>query len=311
MTSFSTSDEKITAALVHGSIFLVFLGPIVPILVWASQRKKSKYVSFHALQAMSYQVLMFWLWIILMPLIAILIVLLTFPFAALLMRDSNNEAFIPLVLQLIIFLTMFGSMALFFLVGMIGAVYCVLGRDFRYPLIGKWLAQYLSYDVNSDALLDETHEENLVAAIGHATAILQLWGIITPLVVWFTQKERSARLRFQSLQAAIYQGIAFVAYMLGMVIYMVFLFGMMFLLFTAGVLSKSNEIQGPAAAILLAFFGMMILFWFVFLLFLPIYYVLAGIGSVRVIRGHHFRYPILGKILERRLERSQTSEALP
>ena len=59
MNTAASSDEKILAALAHGSVFLMFLGPVVPVILWVTQRKKSNYVSFHALQAMGYQAFYF------------------------------------------------------------------------------------------------------------------------------------------------------------------------------------------------------------------------------------------------------------
>ncbi|RPJ17061.1 MAG: DUF4870 domain-containing protein, partial [Chloroflexi bacterium] len=215
MNTSATSDEKVAAALAHGSVFLAFLGPLVPTILWASQRKKSKYVSFHALQAMGYQALTFWLWIAATILIVVLSVFLVFPLG-LFMENSRNPEYGLLIFQIFILTWMFGLMGVFFLTGIIGAISCLLGRDFRYPVLGKWLERYLAYDASSESPLDETHEDDWVAGICHATIILRLWGIATPLVVWFTQKERSARLRFQSMQAFVYQGIAIAGYLLGM-----------------------------------------------------------------------------------------------
>ena len=59
-----TSDEKVMAAIAHASVIFAFFGPVVPSLIWAYQRNKSKYVRFHALQAMGYQALTFWAWFI-------------------------------------------------------------------------------------------------------------------------------------------------------------------------------------------------------------------------------------------------------
>ncbi len=305
-----TSDEKITAALVHGSVLLMFLGPIVPVLMWASQRKKSKYVSFHALQAMGYQTLIFWLWFAGVILIVLLGTCLILPLSILVMRNSHNAAFAPFLFQIFIFAVVFGLMGLFILMGLIGAVYCLLGREFRYPLFGQWLEQYLAYDTNPESRIDETHEENWVAGICHATIILRWFGIITPLVVWFTQKEHSARLRFQSMQAILYQGIGIVAAILGMTLYMLVFFGVFFSLFAAGQMNGNKEIQGVGAVIMLIFFGIIMVFWFVFFIVVPLYYLLAGFASIRVIRGHHFRYPILGKLLEKRMEKPQSLEVL-
>ncbi|HLO32492.1 MAG TPA: DUF4870 domain-containing protein [Anaerolineales bacterium] len=310
MNTSPTSDEKITAALVHGSVFLMFFGPIIPVLLWASQRKKSKFVSFHALQAMGYQALMFWLWTVAGILIGVLSVFLVFPLLFFL-ENSRNPVFVPFLFQIFIVTTIFGLMALFVLPGLIGAVYCMSGRDFRYPVLGKWLEHYLSYEAGPESHMDETHEENWVAGVCHATAILLLWGVVTPLIVWFTQKERSLRLRFQAMQAALYQAGAFIAYMLGMAVYMLFFFGMFFTLILGATTSSSKEIQGPAAVIMLIFLGVIIIFWFIMLILMPLYYLLAGFGSVRLIRGHNFRYPILGKMLEKRMEKSQNVEPAP
>jgi uncharacterized Tic20 family protein len=301
MNAVPTSDEKVMAALAHGSIILAFLGPVVPVAIWASQRRKSKYVCFHSLQAMGYQAFMFWLWFALMILIMLFVICLAVPLSITVAEDASNVA-APLLIQFFMFIVIFGMMALFFLTGIVGAVLCLLGRDFRYPLIGTWLERHLPYEANSEAPIDETREDNWVAGVCHATAILQMWGIVTPLIVWFTQKEQSARLRFQSLQAAIYQGAALVVYLAGMVLYMVSFFGMFFVMFAAGAMNAGGEIQGPVGGIFVIFFVIVVILWLVITILAPIYYLLAGIASLRTIRGHPFRYPIIGKMIERRMK---------
>ena len=307
MNAAASSDEKVMAALAHGSIFLMFLGPVVPVIVWASQRKKSKYVSFHALQAMGYQALSFWLWIAVGILVALLSLFLI-PLAGTLMKDPQDAATIPFLFQVPIFLGIFGWMALSFAIGIAGAVFCLIGRDFRYPILGKWLERYLSYDANPESQIPEEREDNWVAGICHATAILQLWGVVTPLVVWFSQRERSAHLRFQSLQAFFYQAVAFAVYMLGMAVYMLFFLGMIVTLAIGGSLGERADLQGAPGLLMTLFFGVMIVFWLLVMVLMPIYYLLAGYASMRTIRGHHFRYPLLGKLLEKRMGLRQTPE---
>jgi uncharacterized Tic20 family protein len=311
MNTSPASDEKIIAALAHGSVLFAFLGPIVPVIVWASQRKKSKYVCFHALQAMGYQALMFWLWIVVMILIIALSIFLAFPLSVFITENSHDAMFAPFVIQMFIFISIFGLMGLFFLTGIIGAVYCLLGRDFRYPFLGKRLERYLSYTPDLESQIDETKEDNWVAGICHATAALQLWGAITPLIVWFSQKERSARLRFQAMQAFVYQLTALVAYMAGMALYMFSFFGMVFIPLAGAALNGGKEIPAPAGILMLVFLGLIMIFWLIFMLLLPVYYLLAGFASIRVIQGRPFRYPIPGKVLEKRMQISQNLEAVP
>lgn len=47
-----TNDERLLAMLAHLSIFLG--GIILPIILWATQKDKSKFVTFHSLQAIFY-----------------------------------------------------------------------------------------------------------------------------------------------------------------------------------------------------------------------------------------------------------------
>lgn len=300
MNTTASSDEKIMAALVHGSVFLMFMGPIVPVIVWASQRKKSKYVTFHALQAMGYQAFTFWLWMIAMILLVPLVTLLI-PLSLVFMEDSSNPGMTPLIFQAGLFIAIFGLMGIFFLTGLIGAILCLMGRDFLYPVMGRWLEKYLSYNMDVESTWDERQEDNWVAGICHATAILQLWGVVTPLLVWFTQKERSIRLRFQSMQAFIYQIVAFVIYMLGTAVYMAFFFGMFLLMIVGATRGADNDLQGPGAIVFAALLVLILLFWLIIMIGMPIYYLLAGLASVRVLRGHEFHYPILGHIIEKQI----------
>jgi uncharacterized Tic20 family protein len=310
MHTAASSDEKMMAALAHGSVILAFVGPIIPGMIWSTQRNKSKFVAFHALQAMGYQAFTFWLWMAAMFLIVPLALILT-PVVVIFGQNSLDPAVTPFIFQLLMFAYIFGLMGIFFLTGMVGAIYCLMGREFRYPLMGKWLERYLSYHTDGEPQLDEIQEDNWVAGVCHATAILQLWGVVTPLIVWFSQKERSPRLRFQSMQAAVYQIIAFVAYMLGMVVYMLFFFGMILTLILGGVMGNGQEIQGLPAFMMAVFLVVMIIFWFVIMILMPVYYLIAGVASLRVIRGHYFHYPLLGKLLENRIGTSQSLEVNP
>jgi len=53
-TTLPTSDEKLLAMLSHLSIFLG--GVILPIIIWATQKDKSKFVRFHSLQAIFFHI---------------------------------------------------------------------------------------------------------------------------------------------------------------------------------------------------------------------------------------------------------------
>jgi len=217
---------------------------------------------------------------------------------------SSDSLFFPFILQPIIILGIFGLWGLFFIVGIIGAIFCMINRDFKYPLIGHWLKEKLLGDQITEAEMEEW-EDNWVSGVCHATVILRLLGIITPLIIWFSQKERSAKIRFQAMQAVIYQLIAVVAYMVGMAAYMAFFFIMIAGTAVFGAVTPSASTNGdlpPVVGIIfLIFFGIIMIFWLLFMIATPIYYILAAVASIFTARGKNFKYPILGEIISKRL----------
>lgn len=309
-----TSDEKVFAALAHASILFAFFGPVGPALIWAYQRDKSKYVRFHALQAMGYQALAFWLFFIGVFVVIFGGIFLMMIFGVFLLESTSADPeFFPFIVQPIIFLGMFGLMGFFFVIGMAGAVFCMLGRDFNYPLIGHWLKTKAFAENLTDPQMEEC-EDNWVSGVCHATTILHLWGIITPLIIWFSQKERSAKLRFQAMQAALYQLIAVVAYLVGMVGYMGFIFlmfaGMAVLGFMDPSTNSSGEPSGIFAFFFVIFSVIIIIVYGLAVIITPIYYILAIVASISTIRGNNFGYPFLGSMLIKRLHASHP-ESLP
>lgn len=307
-----TSEEKVLAALAHGSVLFAWFGPIAPTILWVTQRKKSKYVRFHALQAMGYQALGFWGWIL--GIIAAFIGMFGVTFLVALVLDANQmkSSAIEIFLQFFMILSIFGLWGFFFLGGLAGAVFCMTGYDFRYPIIGPWLKNKLFADQVTDEDF-ERWEDAWVGGICHLTVVVQLFGIITPLIVWFTQKERSVKLRLQALQAAFYQLIAVIAYVLTSVGSLVFFFVLMAsVVIVVGGRDGSNEsvYNTAGGVLLLLILGMFLVELLAFLL-VPLYYLLAGIGALRTMRGHEFKYPILGGILARRMPAIPPQEAAP
>ncbi len=61
-------EERIMAALSHGSVVLFGAGVIAAIVLWVTQKEKSAYVAFQALQATVYQMIGLVVGLIIMPL---------------------------------------------------------------------------------------------------------------------------------------------------------------------------------------------------------------------------------------------------
>jgi uncharacterized Tic20 family protein len=277
-----TSEEKVLAALAHGSVLFAWFGPIAPTILWVTQRNKSKYVRFHALQAMGYQALAFWGWIL--GIIAAFIGMFGMTFLAALVIDANQmkSSAIEIFLEVFMILSIFGLWGFFFLGGLAGAVFCMTGYDFRYPIIGPWLRNKLFGDQVTDEEF-ERWEDAWVGGICHLTVVQQMFGIITPLIVWFTQKERFVKLRLQALQAAFYQLIAMIASILASVGSFVFSFVLMasVVILAGGRDASTESVYNIAGGVTLLLLLVMFLVEFLAFLLIPPYYLLAGVGALR------------------------------
>jgi len=126
-------EERSWAMLSHLSILLNlisgFIGVFAPLVIYIIFRERSRYVAFQSLQAFVFQLLA-WVgggviaaiaWFLSGLLSTILIGCLCVPVAILL-------SLIPL-----------GALVY----GIIGGIQCSQGRDFRYWLIGDWLAKQI------------------------------------------------------------------------------------------------------------------------------------------------------------------------
>src|SRR5687768_13576502 len=124
------------------------MGVIAPIIIWATQKDKSEYVAFQALQAVAFQLLMILAWFIGMGcyMLSFFTMFLGIPFAG-----SNGGDIDPSVAPIFAFgfvipFIIFGAImmggALFILYGLIGAIQVFQGKDFRYVIIGNRLANY-------------------------------------------------------------------------------------------------------------------------------------------------------------------------
>ena len=140
-------------------------------------------------------------------------------------------------------------------------------------------------------------DERIMAALAHASIIWPTLGMIAPIVIWGTQREKSPFVGFQALQAAAYHFILTLGGLLAGVCYMCSFFSFPF---TALLTAPLDE----GAAVCVPFLGFSCTFGILFLLILLwLAYVVYGLfGAVSVFQGEGFRYVFLGPWLERYLE---------
>ncbi len=134
----SPADERLWAMLAHLSVLLNlvtgFLGVGAALIIYLVYRSRSRYVAYQALQALIFQ-LIFWgggglliglVWAVVGLLSAVLVGLLLIPFA---------------IIATIV-LAAFPVIAVVY--GVIGAIQCNNGEDFRYWLVGDWALNLLN-----------------------------------------------------------------------------------------------------------------------------------------------------------------------
>ena len=153
-----------------------------------------------------------------------------------------------------------------------------------------------------------SQDDQVMAALAHGAAILPFWGLVGAIVIWATQKDKSPFVRFQALQALVYQVLPIFGGVLFFVCYFCS-FGGFFLTIPLAALADQGGGGGEVAAIIAAvvttglpfvIFAVAALVWLAWLIY-------AIVGAVRVFQGHDFRYAVVGPWLERTLGRRESA----
>lgn len=142
--------------------------------------------------------------------------------------------------------------------------------------------------------MQPTKDERLLAALGHASIlinIVNMLGMIATLLLWVTQRERSAYVRRHALQALLYQGIT-------MLVSMILILGWGLCLGLALMpMALRPELYGDyslPASFWLALAGLIVP-----IVFGSIAIVYGLFGAFQTFRGVPFRYPLVGRLVDR------------
>jgi len=131
-------------------------------------------------------------------------------------------------------------------------------------------------------------EERLLASMAHASVVLSGPGILVGLLIWLTQREKSAYASRQGLQAAIYQ-------LLGMVVFVVLwvAWGIFYAISMIPLMCEPSHYQDAPPPIFWAGIISMV----VPLLLMVIWGAYGLWGALRCYRGADFRYALIGRRL--------------
>lgn len=140
-----SANERSLAAFAHISIILGPMtnyvgGLIVALIIWVTQREKSAFVAAQALQALAYQMLMFGITIAAWMLWGVIYMLSFLPW---IVAPETDAAPITFWFGLGSIIFPCGISILAVLIGLWAGVRAFQGHDFRYPLLGNWIATKL------------------------------------------------------------------------------------------------------------------------------------------------------------------------
>ncbi len=144
----TTPDERVLAALSH------FFGLIAALIVWATQKDKSRFVRFQALQAMAFDMVFtvaYVLFMFCMMGVMFLFIMAGALYAAQSMPPDNmapalvSSMFAPWLMFMCIMPLVLAAMV----VRIIAAIAVATGHNFRYPLLARGVDAFLKEPVPS------------------------------------------------------------------------------------------------------------------------------------------------------------------
>lgn len=157
--------------------------------------------------------------------------------------------------------------------------------------------------VESPSMQPLDQNDRIMAALAHAAALLPLMGVIVPIIIWVTQRERSKYVSFQALQAVVYQITMILLYFIGMALYMLsFLLMGVRIMLVEGAKAGNGDLSGLVAFVPLLVFMAIMLVGLVFVVY-------GVVAAILTLQGKDFRYVLLGNALQRYLEKGQPDAA--
>lgn len=294
-------EERLMAAIAHLGAAGFGIGLPLCAILWAENRQKSRYVAYHTLQAYGYQSLGFTIYTLAEFTIALIVSGTLLAVSSISGQSRPPTAMLYVEIPLIVV-----SLLIYLLLPVIAAVATLLGRDFQYPWLGGRLARYINYDpANPESEINWEHEDRYVASMSHFAVLVMFWGLLGPLAIWLMGKQKSYFLRFQTIQVLVYQGIGTVVY----VVYLALIFILMFA--GLGLIATISQAENTPIE---ALFGFLLTFFCcmgLFALLLPSYHILGQWAGLRILQGHDYRYPLIGRWLAGRVKPDLPLESAP
>ena len=135
-------------------------------------------------------------------------------------------------------------------------------------------------------------EEKLMSLFSHLSILIPNIGIMAPIIIWVTQKDKSQFARFNALQAIFFQLIFFVLTILSVFIGMLLMF-----ISLPALISSPDDVPGILFWVSMGIMNLHFPFWLIFAIF-------GIVASVKSFRGNVFKYPVIGRIIKNKVFKS-------
>jgi hypothetical protein len=142
-----------------------------------------------------------------------------------------------------------------------------------------------------------SQEERLLAALAHAAIITGMIAPVAGILIYVTQKEKSAYAAGQGLQAAIYQLLGLLVMILAWSCW-----GVFYTISLIPLMANANQYNDAPPPIFWIGLGSMVCPFIV----MAIWGLYGLWGTIRTWMGVDFRYLVIGQMVENRLQTSET-----
>jgi uncharacterized Tic20 family protein len=129
-----SKDECVIAMLAH--VLMIFSWFWAPLIIYFAKRD-SRFVAFHVLQALCWQVILFCGWVL--SFIAFIVVATTVGFASV---GAHRPSLTPAAFLLLFWLVFMGGWALNMVLGVLFGIKGSHGEWARYPVLGRWALRH-------------------------------------------------------------------------------------------------------------------------------------------------------------------------
>jgi len=138
----SVAEERFAAAMGHFAVIIPLWGLLAPAYLWVSQKKKSPYLKRQSAQTTIYQIFVNLL-VFGLTILSLGIGIISIPLAANYLNSGEWAAVVGMMVMICLLSCVGLIVPVFHILGQWAGLRVLQGQDFRYPLLGRWVENFL------------------------------------------------------------------------------------------------------------------------------------------------------------------------